>query len=473
MMKGFLCVLAGLLGASQGAAEEDGRYRLPAGGFGVLAQGAPQAVPSTRLREEQRFGRFEDTVALRAGWFVRQAQVTGRLDSETAKREGGEAVAFTCTATAIAKDLILTNAHCVKHKGDERAVKLSFFPEFRDGRRDPEDAAHAVDLTPVERGTGQMDYAIYRLKRPLAGYAAPSLGYRAVMAGEPLVIIGHPEAQPLKLSRGGCQSDPEVPTKGVQIVHSCATRQGSSGSLVFGLDGSVVGLHHIGGANIGGRAVGYAVSMAALVEKSPTLRQVLSDAATRPQALQVARSRDTRGAEGLCLLGVDKKDRVQDAFPIVRGFKVNRLYVDIADSAGRFLSVRKTAERIRYFHWGRRGQVYGKETIYLNKESEDYPTPMLGAVPEDYAKYIESDRVHRMAPVVAAIEQGTGLEYWVGLTLLNSSSQQPVFDALANAGFLTTNTCLPVEDIAYIVDTTEGIELTVAEYLERVRVASP
>lgn len=474
MVGRILFILIGLLTATAVKAEEDGRYQLPSGGFGVLAQGAPQARPSLQLVEEQRFGRFEDTVALRAGWFVDVARVTGRLDIETAKRDGDQALAFACTATAISADLILTNAHCVKHSGPEQAVRLHFYPEYRDARLETSEVTYAVGLTPVEWGEGQLDYAIYRLDRPLAGYAALKLSYRDVVVGEPLVIIGHPEAQPLKLSRGGCQSDPEFPKKNAQIVHSCATRQGSSGSLVFGLDGSLVGLHHLGGAKIGGRDVGYAVSMVALVEESPTLARVLSDSIASPEALQVAQQTDMLGAEGLCFLGVEKKQRIQDAAPIIGNFARHRLYVDIQDDAVRFLTIHRTRNGSRDVNWGRRGQVYGKDTMYTSsgQETDDFPTPMHGPIPGEYAKFVASAKVHRMVPMVAAIHSETGEEYWAGLTLVNSASRELVFEALKNSIFPAVQTCIPVQNISYLVDTDEGVEMTVAEYLEQVSVSS-
>lgn len=87
-------------------------------------------------------------------------------------------------------------------------------------------------------------------------------------------MIGHPEGQPLHLSRGRCQSDGEYPVDGTDVVHNCATLAGSSGSLVFTSEGQVVGLHFLGGQTFGGREINRAVRMAALVENSNFLDEI-------------------------------------------------------------------------------------------------------------------------------------------------------------------------------------------------------
>ena len=65
---------------------------------------------------------------------------------------------------------------------------------------------------------------------------------------------------------------------GNQVIHSCATRQGSSGSLIWSLEGEVVGLHAWGGGMLGGRQINRAVRITALAKDSATLRGLIPPA---------------------------------------------------------------------------------------------------------------------------------------------------------------------------------------------------
>lgn len=276
MLKFLVFVLFALGITQTAAAQDNGPFQLPSGGFGVPDFGQRQALPSHAMEEARRLGLFEETVGIRSGWIDQVAKVTGRLDIMTAAKDAdGQPVSLACTGTAITPRYILTNAHCLKSNGRHRAISVLFLPNYRDVRRRNMITAYPVSLTPLERGNGNtLDYAILRLETPLKDYPPLSLTIRDPGPGEPLVVIGHPEGQPLHLSRGRCRSDHEVPMDGENVIHGCATLAGSSGSLVFSSEGQIVGLHFWGGALLGGRQVNRAIRMAILMEKSTLLREI-------------------------------------------------------------------------------------------------------------------------------------------------------------------------------------------------------
>lgn len=211
--------------------------------------------------------------------------MTGRLDIMTAAKDAdGQPISLACTGTAITPRYILTNSHCLKSSGRHRAISVLFLPNFRDARRRNGVTAYPVSLTPVERGSEDaLDYAILRLETPLENHQPLGLAIRDPGQGEPLVVIGHPEGQPLHLSRGRCRSDSEVPIDGDDVVHGCATLAGSSGSLVYSSEGQIVGLHFWGGSLLGGRQVNRAIRMVALVEQSLILRDILRVSVRSPK----------------------------------------------------------------------------------------------------------------------------------------------------------------------------------------------
>lgn len=286
MWKGLFGAALMALLATGLAAQDNGPFQLPLGGFGVPGFGQRQALPSHAMEEARRLGLFEETLGIRSGWIDRVAKMTGRLDIMTAaKNADGQPMSLACTGTAITPRYILTNAHCLKSSGRHRAISVLFLPNYRDARRRNVVAAYPVSLIPVERGgEDALDYASLRLEQPLKDYQQLGLAIRDPGPGEPLVVIGHPEGQPLHLSRGRCRSDTDVPVDGGDVVHGCATLAGSSGSLVFSSEGQIVGLHYWGGSLLGGRQVNRAIRMAALVRASRVLSDVFAPNPSAPAA---------------------------------------------------------------------------------------------------------------------------------------------------------------------------------------------
>lgn len=98
-----------------------------------------------------------------------------------------------------------------------------------------------------------------------------NLSVRAAIAGERLFIIHHSNGDPQQVTRAFCRADLEQSRAATEISHSCPTRPGSSGALVFAdSDGAIVGLHR----SIARRTDivrGYATPMIAILAKSTVL----------------------------------------------------------------------------------------------------------------------------------------------------------------------------------------------------------
>lgn len=165
------------------------------------------------------------------------------------------------TGFLIAPDVVVTNYHVVKNTilgvSDPKDVVLRF-----DYKTDESGTAVqlgqeyklATDWLITSSSPGDLDYALLRVdgkpgEAPVAGQrGAPNRGWLAPQhhnftIGEPLIIIQHPRAQPLKVSAGGAL---DYQTSPPRILHSVSTLRGSSGSPCFTSDWTLVALHHAG-----------------------------------------------------------------------------------------------------------------------------------------------------------------------------------------------------------------------------------
>ena len=102
-----------------------------------------------------------------------------------------------------------------------------------------------------------LDYALLRVagkpaEQPVAGQpGAPPRGFLtpkgyAFKAGDPLFIIQHPKATPLKFAPGSVKSPLVTPNR---VAYTVNTEEGSSGSPCFTSDWTPVALHHWGGSD--------------------------------------------------------------------------------------------------------------------------------------------------------------------------------------------------------------------------------
>jgi V8-like Glu-specific endopeptidase len=171
----------------------------------------------------------------------------GRLEMLVAGTDGQEKV-FACTAALIAKDLILTNAHCIPGRtGIVRKANIRFgYLEYGGAGSEQ----FEVDTTAVETDS-TLDYSIVHVQgNPGGEFGIIIHPLRAARDNESLYIIHHPGGQPQKLTRAFCRAFPYEATEAFTIKHQCDTMPGSSGSLIFAAsDGAIVGLHHTGGLN--------------------------------------------------------------------------------------------------------------------------------------------------------------------------------------------------------------------------------
>jgi V8-like Glu-specific endopeptidase len=175
-----------------------------------------------------------------------------------------------CTGAMISKDLFLTARHCAT-TCDRIRVKFGYFP----GNKTTTYKCSEI----VEKG-GQnrnQDYMIIRL----AGEPGKTWGWYGVSSRPlpsklPLLMIHHPSAKPMKISKNECAVYEE---KGGMLHHRCDTMPGSSGSSILLRDArtfpsiKIVGVHGYGGCGKSGNTSSNSgPSMNQLVRISPILK---------------------------------------------------------------------------------------------------------------------------------------------------------------------------------------------------------
>lgn len=184
----------------------------------------------------------------------------------------------TCTASLVADDLLLTNAHCVD--GGVQAIR--FFPDYYDAAQKPR--GFDVEPQPVEVDAA-LDYVILRVSgTPGKTFGTVTLSASTPGAGDDLAIVHHPLGEPKSVTRFGCRV--KAPQADGRILHLCDTMPGSSGSPVMTGDmREVVALHYAGGGSPN-QPVNLAISIATLASRSPTLARLVGR--TPPPRLPVA-----------------------------------------------------------------------------------------------------------------------------------------------------------------------------------------
>jgi tol-pal system protein YbgF len=196
----------------------------------------------------------------------------------------------TCTATRIARSLIITNYHCVPGR-EYKALKVQARFGFLDPLAEP-GSLFEVDVTPVE-SNAELDYAILRLTSEPneSDHPVIPLKRHTVRDGESLILIHHPMGQAQRLTRYRCQAARPAFMDG-QLVHHCDTLGGSSGSALLTLEGFAFAGLHFGGLPDPERPRNIAKPADDLFRASATLRglEAPPSATVLPSALSNATS---------------------------------------------------------------------------------------------------------------------------------------------------------------------------------------
>jgi hypothetical protein len=162
------------------------------------------------------------------------------------------------SAFLVAPDLLMTNHHVVEGllAGSEDPNKAIVRFDYEVGADGSPAAGRTCRLAAAwDCGSSQaLDYALVRLAEPVGeddaggakrGFVKLGVTHKFTK-GEPLMILQHPDAQPLKLSIGSVDQ-PDV--GGTRVAYTANTLPGSSGSPCFNSGLAPVALHHWGNAN--------------------------------------------------------------------------------------------------------------------------------------------------------------------------------------------------------------------------------
>lgn len=175
-----------------------------------------------------------------------------------------------CTGTLIDKDLVLTARHC------QNACKdMSITFGFLSRNKETFNCKEIVE-SGDENKTNQ-DYMLFRVEgSPGVNWGWYDVSDQPVQKGQELLIIHHPSAKPMKVSRKECKAT-EVDSRGM-LRHRCDTEPGSSGSAIMIPDyndpenSRIVGVHTLGGCSADPKRYNSGPSMQHLVKLSNTLR---------------------------------------------------------------------------------------------------------------------------------------------------------------------------------------------------------
>ena len=223
-------------------------FKFPESSFGQLLLVPNQSTGGNdAVMAAQKGGAFEPISEFNADDRYRQfGAPIARLDM-LLEDENGDRFVSTCTANLIAKDVLLTNYHCIP--GMEKDVNvlrsIAVFDYLREDQT--ESPQYEVDITPIAANYDK-DFALLRV----AGNPGDKFGYfelqpQKAKANQSLFIIHHPAGMPKRLTRFRCKAYAPEPYAQIYFRHRCDTLGGSSGSLVFNLNFEVVALHNQGG----------------------------------------------------------------------------------------------------------------------------------------------------------------------------------------------------------------------------------
>ncbi len=248
-----LFLLVGVAGAVDPDSFEDGklnevgaaRWWCPASNWGKANLEWPESKMDIVNRISQNTNTFVPANHYNENTIFRQlGRSVGRFETYWWKpSENGYAMSV-CTATIVAGDYIITNRHCVTDDAEgstlvKAQIRMNYLDESMEGE------VYKVDISKIEINAA-LDYAVIGVQGfPFSKYGKVDFAPRDPESGEEIFIIQHPAGLPQKVVSGCHVQNDDVDSGSNSYFHSCETKGGSSGSIIFSArDNAVVGLHY-------------------------------------------------------------------------------------------------------------------------------------------------------------------------------------------------------------------------------------
>ncbi len=199
----------------------------------------------------------------------------GRLD--VLYGDGGLGI---CTTVLVSEKYLITNHHCVAPDSDfGPATSASVVFGYLNSEDTSGARRYIVDPEPVEADEA-LDYAILMVQGdPSTTWGVATLSPRDPQAGDALLVIQHPAGKPMHVTRRACRAGSPHAIAGNDILHTCDTLPGSSGSPVFSDDdGVMIGLHYAGQGLLDAQGVNAAIRLTQIFASSRLLSSLLHPA---------------------------------------------------------------------------------------------------------------------------------------------------------------------------------------------------
>ena len=252
----------------------------------------------------------------------------GMLDMLVEDR-AGKTFNDVCTATLIAKNIIITSNHCVDRRRDggkviEAVLRLGYL----DGHTRP-GRLFKVSVSPREKDV-QLDAVLLDVTDDVPReYPPMPLFTKSASGGELVFLLHHPHGGPLRLSRAGCRMT-KTPRHGSSLHYRCTTAGGTSGALVVSDRSTrIVGLHTDSQPN--GERLKFATPIGLIDNKFDAFKGLKPKVST-PENM-------TRIAAGSLIIGCTRKedpdcqptDPAPKKIKRVKAFLIDKYEVSVAD----------------------------------------------------------------------------------------------------------------------------------------------
>ncbi|MBO0752099.1 MAG: trypsin-like peptidase domain-containing protein [Bradyrhizobiaceae bacterium] len=244
--------------------------------FGSANLAARQSVSDADDFIARSGGAFEPIRALRSDDEIRRtARSIGRIDVD-ARDENGAEVSWSCTGTLLPHGHVLTNNHCIPGHGRVSVVRALIWMNYLEQGGG---GARRFDLAvpPIEADE-KLDYSIVAVQGDAREFEGVRLSDVPVQPNQTLIVIHHPDARPMVMTRFRCQAYSEQPDHDI-LRHRCDTLPGSSGAMIFTSSLRGIALHFAGGMQAGDdHSFNSATRMTTLANASATIRASLAAA---------------------------------------------------------------------------------------------------------------------------------------------------------------------------------------------------